>query len=149
MRDRAGAVQPTKILDFLGVLCSFATLLAKNTCELPTGTGSVANIGQKGHKPGALDRAGDGVLAGGVAAGLAAADDSAVPVRELREQVEIFVVDVHRARLVAVDEDRVAFRSTLDVALTLVLVATTATTAGMGITGRIRHVSSCENLGTE
>ena len=62
------------------------------------------------------------VLAGGVAAGLAAADDAAVAVGELAQQVEVFVVDVHRPRRDALDVDRIALGDLLDVLIALVSV---------------------------
>lgn len=71
------------------------------------GRQSGAHIGQQGHEPGPLDRLRNGMLAGRMAARLAAADDASVPIRELAQQIEVLVVDVHRPRLDAVDADRV------------------------------------------
>lgn len=108
-------------------------LVSKSPCLII----SVADVRQQGHEAGALDGAGNGVLAGGVATGLATADDAAVTVGQLRKQVEVFVVDVHRTRGLAINVDGVALRGPLDVALALVLVAAAGT-----FTGGIRHDQS-------
>ncbi len=63
-----------------------------------------ADIGQQGHEASSLDRIGDGVLADGRAAALPPADDLALTVDELLQQFEILVIDVHRARTLALDE---------------------------------------------
>ncbi len=98
------------------------TNLVRTTCS-PIGTGSVADVRQQGHEAGAFDGAGDGMLARGVATGFAAADNSPVPIGELAQQVEVLVIDVHRARGAAADVDRVPLGRPLDIRLTLVLVA--------------------------
>ena len=67
----------------------------------------VGDVRQQGHEAGALDCGADGVLAGGRAAALPTADDLALPANELRKQFKILVIDEHRARTLAVDEDRV------------------------------------------
>jgi len=54
--------------------------------------------------------------------GLSPANDPAMPIRELGQKVEIFVVDVHRARSPAIDVNRVAFGDFLDVLVPLVAV---------------------------
>ena len=41
------------------------------------------------------------------ATAFAATDDFALPIGELAEQIEILVVDVHRTRTFAVDENRI------------------------------------------
>ena len=48
--------------------------------------------------------------------------DPAMPVSELRQQVEILVVDVHRPRRLAIHVDRVALGDLLDVLVPLVAV---------------------------
>ena len=67
----------------------------------------VGDVRQQGHEAGALDCGAYGVLAGGRAAALPTTDDLALPADELRKQLKILVIDEHRARTLAVDEDRV------------------------------------------
>ncbi len=67
----------------------------------------VGDVRQQSHEAGALDRGADGMLAGGRATALPTADDLALPADELRKQLKILVIDEHRARTLAVDEDRV------------------------------------------
>ena len=54
--------------------------------RLTMGGQSVRNVRQQGHEPRLLDRQRHGMLAGGGATALAAADDLALAVRQLREQ---------------------------------------------------------------
>ena len=74
-----------------------------------------ADVGQQRHEARPLDRLRDGVLAGGVAAGFAAADDFAVAVDQLRQQVEVLVVDEHGLGRHAVDPHRVGLRGAADI----------------------------------
>ena len=76
-------------------------------CETARASALLADERQQGHEPRPLDRRGHSVLAGGGAAALAAADDLALAAGELGEQFEVFVIDVHRPRTFAVDEDRI------------------------------------------
>ncbi len=55
-----------------------------------------------------------------VTAGLPTADDPAVPVGELRQQIEIFVIDIHRPRSLAVNVERIALGDLLNVLVSLV-----------------------------
>ena len=57
--------------------------------------------------PGPLDGERNRVLAGRAAAGLAAADDFAVAVDELLEQLDVLVIHEHRPGPDAVDPDRI------------------------------------------
>src|SRR5688572_5603638 len=68
---------------------------------------SFADIRQQCHVPGPLDRLGHRVLADRRAAGLAAAHDLAVAVNHLLEQLDVLVIDEHRTRPLAIDEQRV------------------------------------------
>lgn len=68
---------------------------------------SIADVRHKGHESGPLYRLRNRVLAGRVAARLPTADDTAVAVCQLAKQFEIFIVDIHWARLDAVDVNRV------------------------------------------
>jgi hypothetical protein len=90
----------------------------------PCLTGSVAHVRQQRHKPRSLDRASNRVLARRVAARLATAHYAAMPVGQLREQVEIFVINVHRPRRVALNVNRIALRDLLHVLVALVAVVT-------------------------
>lgn len=91
---------------------------------------SVAYVGHESHEAGAFDGLGDGVLADCVAARLAAADDFAVAVGELRQQVDVFVVDVHRLGADAIDEDRILLGNLLDVGAAPVLLVLVGVSAG-------------------
>ena len=74
----------------------------------------VADVGQQGHEPRSLDGQGHGVLAGGGAAALAAANDLTLAIGELAQQIEILVVDEHRTGTLAIDENRILlFRANL------------------------------------
>src|SRR5690606_12416284 len=61
----------------------------------------------QGHEPRPLDRHGHGVLAGGGATAFAAADNFAVAVGQLLQELDVLVVDIQRARAFAVDENRI------------------------------------------
>jgi hypothetical protein len=61
------------------------------------------------------------VLARGLATGLAAADDAAVAIGELAEQIEILVIDVHRTRTFAIDANRILLGDLLHAAGRLTL----------------------------
>jgi hypothetical protein len=75
---------------------------------------SVRNVRQQGHEPRLLDRQRHGMLAGGGATALASANDLALAVRQLREQLQILIVDIHRPGPLAVDKYRVfLFRTNL------------------------------------
>src|SRR5262245_38104341 len=67
------------------------------------------HLGQERHEASPLDRQSDGVLADGHAAALPPADDPPVPVDQLLEQLDVFVIDEHRPRADAIDPDRVLF----------------------------------------
>lgn len=66
---------------------------------------SVGYVRQQRHEPGPFDGLGDGVLAGRSATAFAAADDLSLPAGELAEQLQVLIVNVHRSRASAVDED--------------------------------------------
>ena len=68
---------------------------------------SLANVGQKRHKPGSFNRQGHGVLANRHAAALTPADDLSVAVDQLFEQLDVLIIDEHRARSHAIDPNRV------------------------------------------
>ena len=74
-----------------------------SVCMLMSRRRSVADVGHESHETRSLDGGGDGVLAGGRAAGLAAADDLALAVSDLFEKLKILVVHVHGTRALAVD----------------------------------------------
>lgn len=67
----------------------------------------ISHVGQEGHEPRSLDGFAHGVLADGGAAALATAEELALPARQLGKQFDVLVVDVHRARSGAIDENRV------------------------------------------
>src|SRR5687767_8048056 len=71
---------------------------------------SAAHVRQQRHEPRPLDRLSHGMLARGVAARLAAAHDAAVTVGQLAQQIEILVINEHRARTDAVDPDGISLR---------------------------------------
>ena len=70
---------------------------------------SVADVRQKRHEASPFNGQRNRVLAGGGAAAFAAAYDLALPVGQLAEQVEVFVVHVHGTWTLTVDKDRVFF----------------------------------------
>jgi hypothetical protein len=67
----------------------------------------LANERHQSHEPSSLDSRRDGMLTHRRTAALATADDFAVTIDQLAEQFDVFVIDVHRPRPVAVDENRV------------------------------------------
>ncbi len=66
-----------------------------------------ADVRQQGHESRPLDRLGHGVLAGCRATGFAASDNPAVTVDQLAQEFAVLVIDVHRSRPLAVNEQRV------------------------------------------
>src|SRR5690606_6301453 len=71
------------------------------------GARSAADVRHQAHEAGPLDRLRHGVLARSVATGLAAADDAAVAVGQLAQQIKILVVDEHRPGADAINANRV------------------------------------------
>src|SRR5208282_1986119 len=67
----------------------------------------LADVWQQGHEASPLDRVGHGVLAYGRAAALTPADDLALAVDELLQQLEILVVDIHWARTLPLNKQGV------------------------------------------
>src|SRR5690349_10008909 len=65
----------------------------------------LADVWQQRHETGALDSQGDGVLARGGATALATADDFALTIGELVQELKVFVINEQRTRTFAVDED--------------------------------------------
>ena len=68
---------------------------------------SVANERQQRHEACALDRVRYCVLADGCTACLAAADDATVAINQLLQQFDVLIIDVHRTRTLAVNEQRI------------------------------------------
>ena len=68
---------------------------------------SVADVRHQGHETRSLNRGGNGVLAGGRAARLAAPYDFALAVCDLLQKFKILVVHVHGSRALAVDVYRI------------------------------------------
>src|SRR5208282_2455436 len=64
----------------------------------------LADVWQQGHEASPLDRVGHGVLADGRAAALPPADDLALAVDELLQQLKILVIDIHRPRTQPIDK---------------------------------------------
>lgn len=64
-------------------------------------------VWQQAHEPGSFDGLGDGVLADGSAAALAARDDASLAIGQFAEQFQVFVVDKHRPRPLAINKYRV------------------------------------------
>lgn len=75
----------------------------------PRGGALFADVGQQGHEAGPLDGPGQRVLADGRATALAAADDAAMPIDELAEQLDVLVIDPHGTRALSFYEQGVAF----------------------------------------
>lgn len=71
------------------------------------GEGLLPDIRHKCHKPSSLDRFGDRVLTGRRAARFSTAYDPAVTIHQLRKQFDIFVIDIHRPRPLAIDQKRI------------------------------------------
>ena len=67
----------------------------------------LANVRQQRHKTGTFDCQRDGMLAGGRATAFATADDFALSIGQLIEQIEIFVIDKHRPWPLAFDKNGV------------------------------------------
>ena len=67
----------------------------------------IAYVWQQRHEASSFDRIGDGVLADRGATGLAAANDFSVTVNQFLEQFDVFVIDVHWARALAIDVQRI------------------------------------------
>ena len=84
---------------------------------------SVAYVRHQSHKTSALDGGGDSVLADGGATGLAAADDFALTASEFFEQFDVFIVDEHGTRTLAVNGQRIAFLA-VDLSLSAFTIGT-------------------------
>ena len=70
---------------------------------------SVANVRHKRHKTSALHGGRNRVLAYGGTTGLTPTDNFSLTTRELLQELDVFVVDEHRARSLAVHRQRIAF----------------------------------------
>ncbi len=87
---------------------------------------SAAFVRHEGHEAGPLDRFRDGVLARGLATGLTTADNPAMTIGQLAEQIQILVIDEHRTWANAIDANGILFGNLLiaaaAVALALVVI---------------------------
>jgi hypothetical protein len=82
---------------------------------------SATFVRHQGHEAGPLNGLGNGMLARGLAAGLPAADDAAVAVGELAQQIEILVIHEHRTRTFAIDANGILLGDLLHAAGRLAL----------------------------
>jgi hypothetical protein len=67
----------------------------------------LADVWQQRHKPGSLDSRGDRVLAGGGTTALSTANNSALAIDHFLQQIQVFVIDIHRPWALPIDENRI------------------------------------------
>ncbi len=74
--------------------------------------GLFAHVGQQSHETSPLDCQSHRMLADGGATALAPSDDLPLAIRQLLQQVQVLVIDIHRTRSLPVDENRVLLLAT-------------------------------------
>ena len=72
---------------------------------------SVADVRHESHETSSFHGRRDRVLANGGTTGLATADDFALTTGQFLEKFDVFIVDEHRSRSLAVDRQRILFLS--------------------------------------
>src|SRR5262245_31620322 len=82
------------------IACHFAILILQFAFAV-----LLADVRQQRHETGALDSQSDGVLARGGATAFATADDLALTIGELVQELKVFVVNEQRTWTFAIDED--------------------------------------------
>ena len=65
----------------------------------------LADVGHQSHESGSLDRGGHRMLAGSSATTFSPANDPALAIDHLLQQLDVLVINVHRAWTMAIDED--------------------------------------------
>ena len=70
----------------------------------PSKQGLIANVRHQGHKPRPLYSLANGMLTGCRATRFSTRDDAAVAIYQFRKQFDIFVVNIHRARPFAINQ---------------------------------------------